>query len=183
MGQGRVVQRAVLVGDPFGGTPELAHQFLGQRPDVGRGGHAERDALAQPGQVFRPAGERHRRVQGERPGAARDGRFQDTQSVRSRGVRDDVGRSEAGDDGGERVVGYRDDRDVVRAAGDDRVARVGEGGGEYRPDPAGADDAHGTAARRCAHLSLIQSSMVGYRSGSSMDALAGGRTGPVATFT
>ena len=150
--EGGVVQRAVLLGDPLHGAAELAHQPLGQRAQVVRGGHPERDALAQPFCVGVGAGERHGRVQRQRTCAAHDDGREHTEPVRTGRVRHHLAGPDrqVRHDRGQRVVGYREnDQICVRGAGTaggDREAGVGERRHQDRADPTGADHGHRTDA-------------------------------------
>ncbi|OLE27919.1 MAG: hypothetical protein AUG44_08925 [Actinobacteria bacterium 13_1_20CM_3_71_11] len=157
MGEGGVVERAVLLGDPLHGAAQLVDQRARERPDVGRGGHAERDALAQPDQVLGAPGERHRRVHRQRLGTARDRRGQYPDAVRPRRVRHGLplAHGQLDDQRWEHVIGNSEEGDVGfrgrGAAGADLISGVGQGGGQHRADAAGAKDAEGAAAQQCAH--------------------------------
>ena len=103
VGERRVVERAVGLGDP------LRRRRRGRRPAASANGRRSAGAVTpkemprQPVQVGGRAGEGHRRVQRQRPGAERGRRRQHGQPVRAGGVRDDLAgaqrarRGEAGD--------------------------------------------------------------------------------------
>ena len=67
-GEGRVVERTVLLRDPLGLPAHLDDQGLGGQPQLLGGGDAE-GAAGEPLHVDLGAGEGHRRVQGQRQGA------------------------------------------------------------------------------------------------------------------
>ena len=82
-----VVERAPLLGDPHRAAAEVGDELLGERA-LGRAGGDAEDAAGEPGQVDGGAGEGHRRVQRDGPGADRGGRLEDGEAVPAGGVHD-----------------------------------------------------------------------------------------------
>ena len=120
VGQTRVVERALVLGDEHRQAAEVADQPLGELA-LRRAGRDAVHAAAQAGQVDVGAGERHRRVHGDGAGTHRDGRGQHREAVAAAGVHDDLALpddacgAEHGRDVVEHVVGDRQQQHVGRA--------------------------------------------------------------------
>ena len=118
VGQGGVVARTGIVVEHEGFPAELDGQCLGDRQDGCRGGHGH-GAADQAGQVHGGAGEGHGRVDGERDGAGVAGRVEDAGAVAARGVCHELAVlpaaqvRQAGDEGGQGVVGYRQENQLA----------------------------------------------------------------------
>ncbi len=119
VGQGRVVERAGLLGDPHRVAAHLHHERLGHgAQDPGRG-HPER-ASGQPVEVRPRAREGHHRVQrhGQRPDPG--GRFEHAGAVAARGVHEELPRGDRpgvgqpADEVGQHVVGHGEQDEVGR---------------------------------------------------------------------
>ncbi len=109
--EGRVVERAGLLGDPLGFAAHLDDQGLGGQPQLLGRGDAER-ASGQPLHVDGRAGEGHRRVQRERQRAGAQRGVEHLRAVPPRGVHEQLSRAhgtglgEAVDEAGQGVVGH-----------------------------------------------------------------------------
>lgn len=108
-GEGRVIERAALLGDPLGLAAHLDHQGLGGQPQfLGRGD--PEGASGEPLDVHRSARERHRGVQGQRQRADPQSGVQDLRAVPPGGVHEQLpgaygpGVGEALDEPGQGVV-------------------------------------------------------------------------------